>query len=205
MRYPPDHKQKTRAKILEAAGKVFRRNGYHASGVDSVMQEAGLTAGGFYAHFDSKEALLAEALALVAAQLDERQAAALDGTTGRAWVEAFLSRYLRRSHVTGLEQGCPLAALVSEVSRSDEMVKRSFEAVLGGFARTIASHVDSGESDSAEGKALAIIALCVGGLGLARSVENEAVAAKILDTCRHVARHVFEAEIEPFSVDRAQT
>ncbi len=54
-RYAFDHKEKTRARILEAAGKVFRRQGYHATGVDKVMEEAGLTAGGFYAHFDSKQ------------------------------------------------------------------------------------------------------------------------------------------------------
>ncbi len=63
MRYAPDHKAKTRGKILAAAGRVFRRLGYHAAGVDRVMEEAGLTSGGFYAHFESKEALLAEAIA----------------------------------------------------------------------------------------------------------------------------------------------
>ena len=68
MRYPAGHKEQTRAKILQAAGKVFRREGYHAAGVDKVMEEAGLTAGGFYAHFASKEALLAETLAPAAAE-----------------------------------------------------------------------------------------------------------------------------------------
>ena len=62
MRYPPGHKDETRRKILEAAATVFRRQGYHAGGVDQVMREAGLTAGGFYAHFPSKEALFAETL-----------------------------------------------------------------------------------------------------------------------------------------------
>ena len=61
VRYAADRKEKTRDRILGAAGRVFRRQGYHASGVDAVMAEAGLTAGGFYAHFDSKQALLAEA------------------------------------------------------------------------------------------------------------------------------------------------
>ena len=61
VRYAPDRKEKTRAKILRAAGRVFRREGYHAAGVDKVMAEAGLTAGAFYAHFESKQALLAEA------------------------------------------------------------------------------------------------------------------------------------------------
>ena len=94
MRYAPDHKEKTRAKILEAAGRVFRRHGYHASGVDRVMEEAGLTAGGFYAHFDSKQALLAEALAHAGEEIGRRREAGLEDLSGREWIEAFLARYL---------------------------------------------------------------------------------------------------------------
>ena len=73
MRYPAGHKEQTRAKIVRAAGKVFRREGYHAAGVDKVMEEAGLTAGGFYAHFKSKEALLAETLAPAASEAAVRR------------------------------------------------------------------------------------------------------------------------------------
>lgn len=68
MRYAAGHREQTRAKIFRAAGKVFRRQGYHAAEVDKVMEEAGLTAGGFYAHFGSEEALLAETLASAAAK-----------------------------------------------------------------------------------------------------------------------------------------
>ena len=201
MRYPPGHKEKTRAKILEAAGKVFRRNGYHASGVDRVMEEAGLTAGGFYAHFDSKETLLAEALPLAAARSGDGHALELGEITGRAWVNAFLDRYLSKSHATDLEQGCTLAALVSEVCRSDDTVKGSFETVLTRLGQRVASHLDTDNLDCAESRALAIVALCVGGLGLARAVANEATTEKILDSCRQVARLVLEAEIDPFSTD----
>ncbi len=82
MRYAPDHKEKTRARIIEAAGKVFRRQGYHATGVDKVMEEAGLTAGGFYAHFDSKQALLVEALAHAGAEMGRRREAGLEELSG---------------------------------------------------------------------------------------------------------------------------
>src|SRR5580700_8650326 len=98
MRYSLGHKEQTRAKILQAAGKVFRREGYHAAGVDKVMEEAGLTAGGFYAHFGSKEALLAEALAPAAAEAGVPRDKDLEGITGRAWAEAFVERYLSPSH-----------------------------------------------------------------------------------------------------------
>ena len=91
MRYAPDHKEKTRARILEAAGKVFRRQGYHSAGVDKVMEEAGLTAGGFYAHFDSKQALLAEAVTIAASEATRKIEAGLEELSGCEW-----TRGLRR-------------------------------------------------------------------------------------------------------------
>ena len=98
MRYSPDHKEKTRAKILESAATAFRRQGYHATGVDKVMEEAGLTAGGFYAHFPSKDALLAEALEHYAAKSTGTLNAGLEDVADREWVRAIVDRYLAASH-----------------------------------------------------------------------------------------------------------
>ena len=98
MRYTPDHKEKTRARILESAATVFRRQGYHATGVDKVMEEAGLTAGGFYAHFPSKDALLAEALEHYAAKasgkLDRRAGRSSRAANGSArwWIATWRPR-----------------------------------------------------------------------------------------------------------------
>lgn len=83
MRYAAGHKARTRAKIVKAAGKVFRREGYHRAGVDKVMEEAGLTAGGFYAHFESKEALLAATLEPAAAEVGGRRDQEADGAANR--------------------------------------------------------------------------------------------------------------------------
>ena len=123
MRYAPEHKEKTRTRILAAAGRVFRRLGYHAAGVDAVMAEAGLTAGGFYAHFDSKQALLAEAIEYVRAESCERRASWTGDRSGREWIEGFLGGYLSNGHRRRIENGCPLAALLSEVSRADDEAK----------------------------------------------------------------------------------
>ena len=185
MRYAAGHKEQTRAKILQAAGKVFRREGYHAAGVDKVMEEAGLTAGGFYAHFGSKEALLAATLAPAAAEAGAPRDKDLEGITGRAWVEAFVERYLSPSHLLRAEDGCPLPALVSEVARSGAPVKASFEAIVRGLAARLLGQASEGLT---EDRALAIIALCVGGLGVARSVQDEALAARILAACRDLAK-----------------
>jgi TetR/AcrR family transcriptional regulator, transcriptional repressor for nem operon len=185
MRYAPGHKEQTRAKILQAAGKVFRREGYHAAGVDKVMEEAGLTAGGFYAHFKSKEALLAEILAPAVSEAGAQRFRDLDGITGRAWVEAFIERYLSPSHIHRIEDGCPLPALVSEVARTGPQVKASFEEIVRSLAVRLGGQACEGLT---EDRALAIIALCVGGLGVARSVQDEDLAARILAACRDLAK-----------------
>jgi TetR/AcrR family transcriptional regulator, transcriptional repressor for nem operon len=185
MRYPAGHKEQTRAKILRAAGKVFRREGYHAAGVDKVMEEAGLTAGGFYAHFGSKEALLAETLAPTAAEAGALRDQDLKGVAGRAWVEAFVERYLRPSHLIKTEDGCPLPALVSEVARTSGPVKASFEAIIRNLATRLRSQAGEGLT---EDRALAVLALCIGGLGVARSVQDQALADRILAACRDLAK-----------------
>jgi len=181
MRYAAGRKEETRARILKAAGKVFRRHGYHASGVDKVMEEAGLTAGGFYAHFASKEALFAAMFAPTAAEAAARQGDRPD-RPDRAWVEGFLDFYLSAAHRDRPEQGCPLSALISEVARAGEPVKASFEAVV----RAVASRIESGAGGSEE-RALALVSLCVGGLGLARSVVDETLSDRILSSCRDQA------------------
>ena len=130
MRYAADQKGKTRSRIVRAAGRVFRREGYHAAGVDKVMAEAGLTAGGFYAHFDSKDAAWPRRSRMRLVRPASGCAPATENLAERQWIEAFLSLYLNREHCEGLERRVPLAALVSEVARAGEPVKERFEAVL---------------------------------------------------------------------------
>ncbi len=189
MRYPAGQKEQTRKKIVETAGRIFRRNGYHASGVDKVMEEAGLTAGGFYSHFSSKHALLAAALAEAGSESRQRVEKGIRGLSGHAWVKGFLGRYLDRKHVERIELGCPLAALVSEVSRADEAVKASFEGIVRNLQMRLASNAGP-EATRAEEKALAVVSMCVGGLGLARSVKDEKLADRILASCRRQAEEI---------------
>ena len=196
MRYAPGQKEKTRARILEAAGRVFRRHGYHSAGVDKVMEEAGLTAGGFYAHFESKQALLAEALTCADAEIAALREAGLEGLPAGEWFDAFLERYLSMEHRRKLDEGCPLAALISEISRADVPVKKSFEAIVRGLADKLSAQTRGSGPAPAEGPAFAAVALCVGGLGLARAVEDEGLAERILDSCRVGARQILGAAEE---------
>ncbi len=111
MRYSPDHKEKTRARILESAATAFRRQGYHATGVDKVMEQAGLTAGGFYAHFPSKDALLAEALEHYAAHASGKLEVGLEDASELERARAIVDRYLTASHRGHPERGCPIPSL----------------------------------------------------------------------------------------------
>jgi len=193
MRYAPGHKARTREKILEAAGRVFRRRGFEGAGVDEVMREAGLTPGGFYAHFRSKEELLGEALAQSASRMEEASRARLDGLSGGDWLNAFVEWYLSRAHRGNLEAGCPLAALVSEVARSSESVKDRFESILTVLSANLSARVGDG---LAEDRSLAILALCIGGLGMARSVRDEALADRILAACGNLAQEACRNQIQ---------
>ena len=187
MRYEPGHKERTRAKILEAAGRLFRRQGFHATGVDRVMEEAGLTSGGFYAHFASKEDLLAEVLRRVGASEGTRG----EGETDRRTPEAFVDRYLSPAHRDHPESGCSIVPLISEFGRSGDAIRGPFEAVL---ARLAARLVGPAAGSLPTDRELAIAALCIGGLGIARSVRDEAFADRVLGACRALAHETMRAD-----------
>src|SRR5262245_45351892 len=116
---PSSKKELSHQRIVEVAARAIRRAGYDGVGVADIMKEAGLTHGGFYAHFESRGALLAEALEqagrasaeVLAEQLQARQAA------GETPLRALIESYLSEAHLAGAELGCPVAALSSEMSR----------------------------------------------------------------------------------------
>ncbi len=185
MRYPTGQKEQTRQRILDAAAVVFRRLGYRAGSVDKVMAEAGLTAGGFYAHFPSKEALFAETLAHAMRQTRTLQGPAADQPGGPDWARSAIETYLCMSHRRRTEDGCPLPALLAEVGRADESARVAFEGVLGDVAGKLAAHLPPGRG--ADDRALALIGLLVGGMTLARAVADDALAERILAACRTFA------------------
>ncbi len=175
--------QKTRQSILDAAGRVFRRVGFHGGGVDAVMAEAGLTAGGFYAHFNNKDALFSEFIRDDMEQLSKRRYADRSRCTGRAWVLESMRRYLSRVHFEDVEKGCFLPSLMSEISRAGEDSKLALEDGLNDWMQTLASELD--EKD--ETQVLALIAMSVGGLSLSRSVNNQQFAYRIREACMNAA------------------
>lgn len=180
-------KERTRRRILDAAGRVFRRTGYAGSGVDAVMAEAGLTHGGFYAHFDSKEALFAETVARALGRTAELMGSGPDDREGVAWLRAAVRRYLSRPHLRAVEEGCAMPALVSELGRAGEVPREAFEERLLELLADAEGKAPPGPGLDPADRLLATVALCVGGLSLARAVKDPALSDRILDACRKLA------------------
>jgi TetR/AcrR family transcriptional repressor of nem operon len=195
MRHPRDHKEQTRRRILDAAASVFRKRGYQAAGVDAVMHEAGLTAGAFYAHFDSKEALFAQTLPHALRHTRLFNGPGLDHLSGADWLRAVAAIYLSPAHRRTVEQGCPLPALLPEVARASGEAKQAVEEALLEVAGKIAARLPHREGGPADG-ALAVLALLVGGMTLARAVADESLGDRILAACRDLADKAAEQPVK---------
>jgi TetR/AcrR family transcriptional regulator, transcriptional repressor for nem operon len=182
MRYPADHKQHTSQRILNAASTLFRSRGYDATGIDAVMASADLTAGAFYAHFPSKEDLLARSLESAFCESGTRWSRRLANLRGRDWVRKFASAYLSKAHRDNPELGCPMPALASEIGRIGGRSRAVFEKRLRGLIDMVGSEIDRDSPNKDE--AIAAIALCVGGMMLSRAVDDPKLSDKILSACR---------------------
>jgi TetR/AcrR family transcriptional repressor of nem operon len=185
MRYPEGHKQQTSEKILRAAGRLFRKQGYAATGVDAVMASANLTAGGFYSHFRSKEELLAEALDAVFRESQKDRPKRLSELRGHAWIRAFVNFYLSKGHRDAAERGCPMPALAAEIARVGGKPSAVFAHHIRRVFDTVAKQFD--EKSPNRERAISTVAMCLGGLILARAVKDEGLSDEILRACRESA------------------
>jgi len=194
MRYAKGHKTETRGRILRAAARRFREKGFLGAGVDDVMREAGLTAGGFYAHFDSKHALLREVLAHALRQTREGLFAGLDDVRGLAWLREVVRRYLSRAHRDDAAEGCALPALGAEVGRMGGEARETFEAHLRDLIAEVKDKAPASATLDPRDRALATLALFAGSLMLSRAVADRALADRILLASRRLALAGLEEE-----------
>jgi AcrR family transcriptional regulator len=177
MRYRKDHKQATRQRILEAAGRRFKQEGIDGAGVASVMSDAGLTNGAFYAHFASKEDLVAKVLAdQLHSQRQSIDAAPPDG----GGLEAFIRSYLSPQHRDQYADGCPSAALLDEIARRPAATRQVFTDELMGVIDDIASGLDPTDAEAARTDALTLFGLMIGTLQLARALTDRDLSDQLL-------------------------
>jgi TetR/AcrR family transcriptional regulator, transcriptional repressor for nem operon len=177
MRYGKDHKQATRRRILEAAGRRFKQDGIDGAGVAAVMSDAGLTNGAFYAHFTSKEDLVANALA---DQLRAQRQSLDAHPSDRAGLEAFIRAYLSPQHRDQYADGCPSAALLDEIARRPAATRQVFTDELMGVIDDIASRLDPTDAEASRTDALTIFGLMLGTLQLARALTDHALSDQLL-------------------------
>lgn len=189
MRYSPDHRRQTRERILGAAADLFRRDGIAGTGVDAVMAAAGLTPGGFYSHFRSKEALVTEAVDAAAARARERWYGRVDHLSGRAWARALLRLYLSEPHRDDRARGCILPSLSGDVARSTRPTRRHFEARLRGLLEHFSARIQ-GALPAERADVIGAVALAVGGVVLSRAVLDRELSTEILRASRRSADHL---------------
>jgi TetR/AcrR family transcriptional regulator, transcriptional repressor for nem operon len=177
MRYGKNQKQATRQRILEAAGRRFKQDGIDGAGVAALMSDAGLTNGAFYAHFASKEDLVANVLA--DQLLTQRQSVDAQ-PPDREGLEAFVRSYLSPQHRDQCAEGCPSAALLDEIVRRPAATRQVFTDELMGVIDDIAARLDQADVSAARADALAVFGLMVGTLQLARALTDRDLSDQLL-------------------------
>lgn len=186
-------KEQSHERIVDAAARAIRRAGYAGVGVADIMKEAGLTHGGFYAHFPSRDALLAAAMERAgqdgAARLSQGMARrrAEGASPLRAWVETYLSD----AHLTGCEQGCPVAALASEMPRQSEDVR---EVAASRVQRLLEAVQQVLPADVGDHAAASVLSTLVGALQLGRALGDNPRGRAVLASARQAVLDQYDHE-----------
>jgi TetR/AcrR family transcriptional repressor of nem operon len=192
MRYEKGHKENTRRHIIETAAARFRRDGIESVGVADLMAEAGLTVGGFYSHFDSKEDLVREAMNEASSRSKER----FERRIAEGGLENWIRMYLRTEHRDHPEIGCSAAALAAELSRHSPATRRGFTKNLVGLLESVEAHLPSTMTPKVKRKAATgIFATLVGAIQMARVVSDPAMSEEILEA--GIASALTLAQITP--------
>lgn len=170
-------------RILQVAARVVREEGFAGAAVDLVMGEAGLTRGGFYAHFRDKDGMLVEALGVAFAQA-HRNLFDVEPATGDGWLARASARYANRAHVEALGEGCAVAALAGEVARSSAPVREAFDHHVGDVIDEMSRRLAGGRATAASRRrAIDVFSRWLGAVLVARSV-GRALGDEVLDAAR---------------------
>lgn len=182
-----EQKARTHGSILESAGRLLRRHGIAGASVANVMQGAGLTVGGFYAHFASKEQLIDDAFRRAQTATRAVLLAKLDDKPPADRIDTVLKRYLSAAHRDAPDDGCALPAVVGDVCTTGEH-RGVVAEQLGALTDELEAHMPKGAAISRRHLALGLAALMYGGLSLARAVRGTELSDEILRACRALGR-----------------
>jgi TetR/AcrR family transcriptional regulator, transcriptional repressor for nem operon len=183
-----EQKEKTHRSILQSAARLLREQGIAGARVAEVMKGAGLTVGGFYAHFDSKEALIDDVLSRTGADMRQRLLDGLDAKPEADRVEVVLKRYLSAAHRDEVDAGCPFPAVVGEVGTTAGEHRPAIAELVEQLVVALEGHLPSGGPTPRRHVALALIALMYGGLSFARALRGTGLSDEMLRACRAVGK-----------------
>jgi len=201
-RYSPEHKEATRRRMIETAGRRFKSDGIDGSGIATLVADAGLTNGAFYGHFASKDDLVAS---VVARQLEDQVAVVNSLPAGLASVEAFVREYLSPAHRDDPADGCPSAALLDEIGRCDVAVREAYTDGADSMIQAIARHLEDGDPQGANARAIGLFSLLVGSLQAARAVTDPELSDRILAAAYSNAMTLATAPHQPARPTRQET
>lgn len=183
-------KEVSHERIVSVAARAIRRSGYDGTGVADIMKEAGLTHGAFYAHFPSREAMLAEAASRACAEAASAVADVVASVPAEQGLAALLRSYFSREHLEHIEAGCPLAALGSETARQAPEVRRATTRHIKAMVDLVARQSPDWGQPAAHERALLTVAAMVGTLLLARAVDEPALSDSLCEAAlKYLAPH----------------
>jgi TetR/AcrR family transcriptional regulator, transcriptional repressor for nem operon len=191
MRYRPEHKREIHQKIVKDASRRVRTEGITGAAVSSVMRDAGLTHGGFYKHFGSKNELLTESVSEAFREIADRLAQAAEKSKpGTAW-KAIVKTYLSPEHCDHAECGCPIAALAPELARADRAMKAPILGELVKYKNRMLPLMPGRRAADKERAFFAIFSTMIGAIAIARILPDQAARAKVLASARDFLLHSF--------------
>lgn len=178
MPYTAEHKERTRARIVESARKLFNRHGFEQVSIETIMSQAGLTRGGFYNHFDSKDDLYSAAVASFSSCNPFRKSVeAAPASDARELARRLVNLYLSDQVLEDVDNHCPLYALPGDVARAGLVPQKAYTDLIRNLTQ-VYQHALQDFSDG-EQRAQAIVALCVGGMVLARTTDDARLRATL--------------------------
>jgi len=184
MRYKPEHKAETRKRIVEDAARRFRDEGVTGAGVAKVMRDTGLTHGGFYKHFGSKNDLLVESIGKAFREMGDRLVrVAKQAPPGAAW-KAVVTEYLGLDHCNHRENGCPLAALAPELARSEPEIKNRIVGEMVSYKDQLVQWMPGRRAVDRERTFFVIFSAMIGAVEIARMIPDPIARQRVLTQTR---------------------
>jgi TetR/AcrR family transcriptional regulator, transcriptional repressor for nem operon len=206
VRYDSEHKQRTRLRLLTEAAMLLRENGPDGLSVATLMKRQGLTHGGFYAHFESKEDLIEQAIEVMFDKTCERFAVRTRGLSPHQGLKAYIEHYLSPTHVNRAAQGCPVPACAGDVARLGASARRRFEAGLGRLQSLIGAQFEmmGFAPNEAYSHAVVLLSELAGAVVMARAVKSSEAQKHITENARQTIIARLERSVTP-SADDVET